>query len=322
MSVERSTAEPALHVVLGAGQVGPLLTELLLARGHRVRTVARSERARLGPGHEHLAGDVTDGAFAARAGAGASVVYDCMNPEYHRWPEALLPLARGALAVARASAGKLIALDSLYMYGRPTGPMSEDSPIAPCSKKGRLRVDLAELRMGADRRGEVRVALARASDFIGVDLPRSAFSDRFFERVFAGRPGECLGDPEMPHSYTYAPDVARALMILGSEERALGRIWHVPTAPAESTRAIGDRLGRALGRPVAVARIPKLALRAVGLVQPFVRELVEMVYQWEVPFVIDDRRFRATFGMEPTPLDDVTTKMAAWAGARFGGRAA
>lgn len=298
--------------------MGPLLTELLLARGHRVRTVARSARPRLGPNHEHVAGDVTDEAFAARAGAGAAMVYDCMNPAYHRWSEELLPLGRGALAVARASAGAMVALDSLYMYGRPTGPMSEDSPLTPCSKKGRLRVELAELRMGADGRGDVRVALARASDFIGVDLPRSSFGPRFFERVFAGRAGECFGDPEMPHAYTYAPDIARALMILGSDERALGHVWHVPTAPAESTRAIGDRLGRALGRPVKIVRVPKLALRAMGLVQPIVRELVEMVYQWEVPFVIDDRRFRSTFAMEATPLDEVIAKMAAWANARFG----
>jgi nucleoside-diphosphate-sugar epimerase len=313
----------ALHVILGAGQIGTRLADVLLARGHRVRIVRRSDGgALLRPNLEHVRGDITDLAFAEQATRGAAVVYDCMNPLYHQWREQLLALGRGSLHGATRAGAKLVALDCLYMYGKPSGAMREDTPVNPCSKKGALRVELANLRLDAQRRGDVRVAIGRASDFFGPALQYSAWGDRFFERVFAGKAGECMGDPDMPHSYTYADDVARALAILGERDEAMGHVWHLPTPPAESSRALAHRLGRALGMRVEVERVPKLALRALGLFSPFMREVVEMTYQFEMPFVIDDARFRATFGVEPTPIEDVVAETAAWARARFGQRVA
>jgi nucleoside-diphosphate-sugar epimerase len=293
----------------------------LLERGHRVRLVARSEPRLARPGLERLAGDITQPAFAEEAGRGADVVYDCMNPPYHDWPRSLLALGRGSLHAATTAKAKLVALDCLYMYGRPTGPISETSPLAPCSRKGALRVELGELRLSAMRRGDVDVSIARASDFFGTELPYSSFSDRFFERIYAGKAAECMGDPDMPHSYTYADDVARALLTLGTRDGTSG-VWHVPTNPAESTRALARRIGRALGLEVEVKRVPKLALRAIGMFNPLLREVVEMTYQWEAPFVLDDTRFRRAFGMEPTPIDDAVAAIAAWASARFGRRTA
>jgi nucleoside-diphosphate-sugar epimerase len=308
----------ALHVVLGAGQIGDRLCCLLLERGHRVRVVRRQPTVRPATtGLEHLCGDITDLAFAEEATRGAAVVYDCMNPPYHRWPELLLPIAGGALHGARKAGAPLVALDCLYMYGRPAGAMREDTPYAPVSRKGELRVRLAEMRLDAHRRGEVRLCLGRASDFFGPDLRYSAWSPRFFERVFAGRAGECTGDPEMPHAYSYADDVARGLRTLGEREAAWGKVWHLPTARAESTRALAARLGAALRLDVRVERVPRWALRMGGLVSPMLRELAEMTYQWEAPFLVDDSRFRTTFGVCPTPVERQVAATAAWARQRF-----
>lgn len=317
MNNEMNREQPSLHVVLGAGQVGARLADLLLARGHRVRVVRQGRAGAPRPGLEWASGDITDRAFAEEATRGAAVVYDCMNPPYHRWPELLLPIACGALHGAAKAGAKLVALDCLYMYGRPTGPMREDTPLAPCSKKGELRVALANERLGAHRRGDVGVAIGRASDFFGADLPYSFWSSRFFERVLAGKPGECMGDPDMLHAYTYVPDVARALVTLGEREEAIGQVWHLPTSAAESTRALAARLGKELGVRAEVARVPRLVLRAVGVFSPFMREVAEMAYQWEVPFLVDDTRFRAAFGQGPTPIEEAVAATAAWARARF-----
>ncbi|WP_428261953.1 NAD-dependent epimerase/dehydratase family protein [Haliangium sp.] len=302
-----------VHVVLGAGQIGIRVARLLVARGHRVRLVQRTADAGAPEGVEHLTGSILEHAFAERAGAGASVVYDCMNPPYHRWSELLLPVASGALHAAATAGARLVAIDNLYMYGRPTGPLREDSPLAPCSRKGALRAQLSELRLDAHRRGDVAVAIGRASDFFGAGLPWSNFSDRFWRRALAGKPVECTGDPDMPHSYTYVEDVARALVTLGEHEQALGRVWHLPTPPAESTRALCERIGRAVGLPITVARVPRWVLRAMGLVSPLMREVAEMAYQWEVPFVIDDARYRAGFGHGATPIDEAVAAVATWA---------
>jgi nucleoside-diphosphate-sugar epimerase len=302
-----------LHVILGAGQVGSRLARRLIERGQRVRLVQRrSPHQRLG-GVEPMSGDITRLDFAEAACAGAAVVYDCMNPAYHEWPRLLLPIGRGALHGAARAGAKLVALDCLYMYGRQPGPMTEDSPLTPCSKKGALRVELADLRLAAHQRGDTRVAIGRASDFFGSDLPFSLFGRRFFERLLAGKAGECMGDPDQPHSYTYVNDVARALETLGSSDAALGRVWHLPTGPAESSRELARRFGKALGVRGDMVRVPKLVLRTLGVFSPFMREVLEMTYQWEAPFVLDDTRFRQTFGQGPTPIETAVAETAEWA---------
>lgn len=306
----------ALHVIFGTGQIGTRIAQRLVARGHRVRMVSRSAKAR--EGIEAIAGDARDTAFAIEAARGAAVVYDTLNPLYPDWKRDLVALGRGPLAAATAARAKLVALDCLYMYGAPTGPMTETSPVAPVSKKGALRAELAALRLDALARGEARVAIARASDFIGPDLPSAWFGDRFFQRAFAGKTTELLGDPDQLHSYTYADDVAAALVELGAASDATG-VWHVPTLPAITSRQLANHIADAIGRPIAIKRMPRLMIRALGVVMPLMREMPEMAYQWEMPFVISDAKFRARFGTAPTPLADQIATTVAWARRTYGG---
>lgn len=307
-----------LHVVLGAGQIGSRLANLLHQRGHRVRLVQRRRPAQVEQRFEHVFGDITDLKFAESVGRDATAVYDCMNPPYHEWPKLLLALGSASLHTARTAGARLVALDCLYMYGRPNGPMTEESPRLPCSRKGKLRVELETLRLEALRSG-TPVAIGRASDFFGPNLQYSAWSDRFFQRLFVGKPGECLGDPDQPHSYTFADDIARALATLGQHPEPPNGVWHLPTPPAESTRKLVRRLGQALALPDAnVVRVPRLAQQALGVFIPFVREAAEMAYQWEQPFIIDDSKFVRTFGFGPTPIEQAVAATVAWAQERFG----
>jgi len=310
---------PPLHVIFGAGQIGTRIANQLVARGHRVRIVSRGGTSVAGA--QAMAGDARDPAFAARCAHGAEVVYDTMNPLYQDWKRDLLALGRGSLHAATAAGARLIALDGLYQYGAPAGPMTETAPVAPNSRKGALKAELAELRLSALRRGDARVAIARASDFFGPALPASWWSERFFSRAYAGKRTECLGDPDMPHSYTYADDVARALVTLGDAPDADG-VWHIPTVAAETSRQLAARVGQALGLSIEMARMSPLLLRAIGVFAPFMRELPEMAYQWEAPFVIDDGKFRQRFGVAPTPIDEQVAATAAWAQRQFGARRA
>jgi nucleoside-diphosphate-sugar epimerase len=318
--------ETKLAVVLGAGQVGRKLTELLLASGRAVRLVRRGPPLPSRPGLTQLAGNLADPSFAEEAGRGAAVIFDCLNPAYHQWDERLLPLGRGSLHAAVTAGARLVAVDNLYCYGRPSGPLREDSPMVPSSHKGTLRARLSELRLEAHAAGKVELAIGRASDFFGPETPTTGvFGERFFQRVLAGRSGEAIGDPDQPHSYSYTPDVASALLALASPPAAASGanpVWHLPAPPAESTRAFAARFAAALGVPLTISRLPTLMLRAVGLFDPTVREVVEMTYQWETPFVIDDSRFRKTFGLGHTPVEAAVAETAAWAKRAFGTRSA
>jgi nucleoside-diphosphate-sugar epimerase len=259
-----------LHVVFGAGQVGTRIATQLLAAGTRVRVVSRNPAPPQGA--ESAAADARDPSAAAQAAAGASVIYDTTNPLYHHWKRDLLALGAGPLHAAKVTGAQLVALDCLYMYGAPDGPMTETTPMVPVARKGALRKELAELRLGAVARGEAHVAIARASDFFGPGLPNSWWSERFFQRVLAGKSGECIGDPDQLHSYTYAEDVARAMVVLGGATDIDG-VWHVPTVAAQTTRQLADRLGQALEVTINLKPMSRFALRAIGLFAPFLGEV-------------------------------------------------
>ena len=308
-------AEPALHVIFGAGQIAPLLARELLASGQRVRLVRRGAPGQL-PGVEWARADLTDARAAAEAARGAAVVYDCANPaDYHRWDELLPPLKRGVREAAARVGARLVVLDCLYLYGRPErAPFDEDTPMRPCSHKGELRAMLARELFEAHARGDVRATTGRASDFFGPGMHLSLFG-RGGSRLLAGKPLEVFGDPDLPHGYSYGLDVARGLAALGLHPSADGKAWHLPLAWSGTTRELVAAVAAALGVPgprAAVRVIPDWMLRAMGLVVRPVGAMAEMTYQWKLPYVIDDRRIRAAFGLAPTPAAHAVAETAAW----------
>lgn len=305
-----------LHVIFGAGQVGTPLAARLIANGKKVR-VARKSAGTVAEGAETRRGDALDPAFCTEAAAGASVVYHCMNPAYSTsvWAEQLPRYMENLIAAAGTARARLVVLDNLYMLGKPAGrPLSEETPVNPCSRKGEIRARTAERLFEADRKGEVRAVVGRASDFYGPGGGLTYLGDYFWKPALRGKTAWSPVDPDAVHTYHYIPDVAAALATLGSApDDALGRAWMLPCRPAESMRNLVERLARHLGRPIKVARVPRLLLSGLSLVVPLVRELQEMAYQWEEPFVVDDRRFRERFGLEPVAADEAARATVEWA---------
>jgi nucleoside-diphosphate-sugar epimerase len=304
-----------LHVIFGAGQVGTPLAALLLERGTQVRVARRSAEPL--PGAQLLQGDAANLDFCVKAAEGASVVYHCMNPPYDSavWA-ALVPRYMDNLidAAGRAQA-RLVVLDNLYMYGRTGGaPLTEDTPINPCSRKGAIRARAAERLFEAHQRGQVRAVSGRASDFYGPGAAQTHLGERFWKPALAGKRGQVLIDPDAIHTYHYIPDVARGLAALGSaSDDVNGIAWMLPCAPAGTLRALVDRFATALGRPLKVAGAPRLLVKAIALFSPLVREVDEMLYQWDAPFIVDDRRFRERFQFALEPEDSAAHDTVGWA---------
>jgi nucleoside-diphosphate-sugar epimerase len=297
----------AQHVIFGAGAIGTTLAEALHRRGESgIRLVSRSGRA-AGDGIESVAGDAADPAFAKQVAAGASVVYQVLNPPYHRWAEEFPALQESVLGAAEAAGARLVSMENVYLYGRPSErPFVETDPSRANTRKGRLRGEMSARLLEAHRAGRVAVAIGRASDYYG---PRggaqSLLGDRAITAIQRGRAVSSLGDPHQAHTYTYIPDIANGLAILGTDDRALGRVWHLPNDERpKSTADLLSLLADALGRPLrAVRRIPPLLLKSAGLVNPTLRELVEMEYEFEAPFLVSSEQFRTTFGVSATPYE-------------------
>jgi nucleoside-diphosphate-sugar epimerase len=304
----------ALHVIVGAGPVGSATARLLVGSGHTVRVVTRSGRGPVQSGVERVASDAADPDALSRVAAGAAVLYNCANPQYHRWSTDWPPLAASLLATAERTGAVLVTMSNLYGYGPVDHPMRETDPLATVGRKGKIRVAMWAEALAAHRAGRVRVAEARASDYFGPEVLQSGhLGERVVPGVLAGRPVRVLGDPDVPHSWTYVPDIARALVLLGADERAWGKPWHVPSNPPMSQRAALEAMCRLAGAPAPkVSGIPRWVLRAGGLVSPMLRELDEVFYQFDRPFVLDSSAFTSTFGQQPTPMDEALTTTIAW----------
>jgi nucleoside-diphosphate-sugar epimerase len=214
---------------------------------------------------------------------------------------------------AAAAGAKLIAMENLYMYGPTDGrPLTEDLPYAANTRKGTVRARMSQELMEAHTGGRVRVAIGRASDFFGPRVLVSAAGEQVFGRAVKGKSAQVVGDPDQPHTYTYAPDIGRGLVILGEREEALGRAWHLPSPETVTTREFVEMIFEEVGKPARIQAVPKIVLRAMGLFNPALHEMMEMLYEFEEPFVVDHSDFTRTFGDHATPLGEAVRETVRW----------
>jgi len=207
-----------LHVVFGTGPLGLAVMRALRRGGKRVRVVNRSGRAEAPSDVEVVAADATDRAAARRVCAGAAVVYHCAMAPYAQWPAKLPAIMAGIMEGAASAGARLVYGDNLYAYGQVSGPLTEDLPYRPVSPNGRVRALVATMLMEAHGRGEVPATIGRASDFFGPHVRLSKMGDRVFIPVLRGRAAQVLGDPDVPHTYAFIDDFARALVTLGERQ--------------------------------------------------------------------------------------------------------
>lgn len=305
--------ESGLHVVFGAGQVGRTLAAHLAGLGLAVRAVSLHRPSALTDEVEWHAADVNDREATTTAAKGASVVYQCLNAPYTEWPERFPPLQHGVLAAAERSDALLVSLENVYGYGPTRGkPMTEDLPLAATTVKGRARAAMTQELLAAAAAGRVRITIGRASDFFGAGVTESTLGERVFAKAVAGRKADFLGNPDLLHTYSYVPDIAAGLVTLGTDSRAIGQVWHLPGPETVTTRAVLELLGTEVGHPVAIRTMPRLAVRALGLVSPLMRGLAEMSYEFDEPFVLDTSKFQSTFGTHVTPLQTAVADTVTW----------
>jgi nucleoside-diphosphate-sugar epimerase len=298
-----SVSENRLQVVFGSGQVGRALAAHLAGLGLPVRVVSRRRMAGLPEVVDWRGADATDPEAASDAANGAAVIYQCLNAPYTKWAELFPPLQRGVLAAAERNGALLVTLENLYGYGPTDGvPMTEDLPLAATTVKGRTRAAMTQELLAARDTGRVHIAIGRASDFFGAGVTESTLGERIFANALAGRRADFIGNPDLLHTYSYVPDIATGLATLGTEERAIDGVWHLPGPQTVTTRQIFDLVAHEVGHPVGIRSVSKLGVRALGLVNPMMRALVEMAYEFDEPFVLDTTRFQTTFGGAGTPL--------------------
>ena len=301
-----------LHVVTGAGPVGATVAEQLAQAGHRVRVLTRSGSGPTHPLVERRRVDVAKrGALDAELD-GAVAVYHCIHGSAYSakaWRAELPPAEQLVLAAAGRVGAVAVFPESLYAFGRVHAPMTEDTPRDATEGKLGIRADLLRARE-ASSTPTVSVA---ASDFYGPRVRGAHAGERMVPTILAGKSLRVLGSLDQPHSFTYIPDFAAAMITAARDRRLWNRFLLAPTAPALTQRqlvgmfaAAGDVQAPRLGV------IPEWLLRAVGVVHPATRELAETAYQFTSPFVVDSSASEALLGLAPTPLEVGTRETVQW----------
>ncbi|MCW2816935.1 MAG: NAD-dependent epimerase/dehydratase [Nocardioides sp.] len=294
------------HVVVGSGPVGTATARELVATGHEVVLVSRSGAGEEIAGVRRVALDVADADALADLSAGASVLYNCVNPpSYDVWSSWWPPVAEAFLTATERTGAVLATASCLYGYGVVDAPMVEGQPDTTAGTKGRLRAEMWAEARARHEAGRIRAVEVRGSDFMGPGVTQ-AHVPIVAAKALAGSTARVFGRSDVAHSWTDVRDMARALVAAATDVSAHGRVWHAPTNPARTQAEAVTDVCRAAGlEPVRVATWPRAMLTVGGLVVPFLREMRETVHQFERPFVLDSSATERALGLAPTPWDEV-----------------
>jgi nucleoside-diphosphate-sugar epimerase len=307
---ERKMAEHK-DIVIGAGVLGRAIARMLRAQGREVTLVNRSGGSI--DGHPALACDVSDPQQLARVLGASSRIYLCAAPAYARWKQEFPALIDGVCRAVQGRQADIVYGDNLYAYGAQSAPLVESMPYAAQTLKGKVRAAAAERLMALHGHDGVRTCIVRAADFFGPGVEASSVGARVIRDVLAGKPAYLLGNPELPHSLTYLPDQARCMLALAAQPDAYGQAWHTPNNPAQPLRTFLEQLAALAGSSLQVRTAGRFMLRAMGVFKPDMRELVEMLYQFEQPFVVNHDKVTQRFGLMPTRMPQALRETVAWA---------
>lgn len=301
-----------LHVVFGTGPLGLAVMRELRRRGRHVRMVNLSGKADMLTDVELVAADAANPESARKAAASASIAYHCAVPPYAEWAQKAPPLMAGIIEGAASAGARLVYGDNLYAYGPVSGPIIEDLPYLATGPNGRVRAQIATELMAAHRNGKVKATIGRASDFYGPYVLQSLVGERAFAPALKGKPAQVLGNPDIPHTYTFIDDFASGLVTLAERDEALGKVWHIPSAPTLTTRQFMQMVFEELGIDVKLSALPEWAIALLALFSPTLRALKEQAYQRMRPFVVDHGMFERAFGANPTPHREAIRQTLEW----------
>ena len=304
--IKKETVMSEKIVLFGYGAVGQAVVQQLSDAGRPVTVAQRSRPAVLPPLASYSACDVKDLAASKAAVAGANAVICAIGLTYdgaiwsRDWPVVMSNL----LDACAASGARLVFVDNLYMYGPQTRPLTEDMPLTTHGIKPRVRAEITQLWQAAHAAGKVKVVAVRASDFYGPGVTQSVLGETGLAAMVKGKPALLLGSADLQHDLAYVPDVARAtITLLDAPMDAYGQAWHVPCAPTRTYRQILQIGADTLGQTLKVSVLPAFMLGILGFFMPILREMKEMRFQSDRPYLVDASRFAKRFWSDATPFE-------------------
>jgi nucleoside-diphosphate-sugar epimerase len=297
-------------LVVGAGPLGLAVARELEQRGREVKIGTRTGTG-MDKTRSYLRVDLQLPSVKFAELEGAKTLFICAAPAYWRWKQELVPMLTNAVRLAQALNIPLVFADNMYAYGEADMPLTETTPCNPRGVKGEVRRHAADLLLEAHHRGRAQTAIVRASDFYGPFVERSMLGTGVFRVIAAGGRANVLGAVDVPHSYTFIDDFARALVNVGLNADCHGEVWHAATPPALSMREMLSLIAKESGTAPNFRVAPRWLFLGLGVFDRSMRELREVYYQYTSPFVVDSGKYRRRFKEEATPVEEAIRRTVA-----------
>ncbi len=294
-----------MQTILGAGgAIGIELAKALKEFTNDIRLVSRNPE-KVNSTDELLIADLLNADEVRKAIEGSSVVYVTIGFPYSVkvWKESWPKLVENVIKACIEHNCKMVFFDNIYMYdSNNMDGMTEETPINPSSKKGKIRDEIAKMIMDAVSEGKLNALIARSADFYGPKIKNnSMLTETVFKPFSNGKKANWIGSVDFKHSFTYIRDAGKATALLGNSEDAFNQIWHLPTAPNPFTgKEWIEVIAREMGAKPKFQVAPKFLVKIMGLFMPIMKEMVEMMYQYDRDYVFDSSKFESKFDFKPT----------------------
>jgi nucleoside-diphosphate-sugar epimerase len=296
-----------MHTILGAG--GPVATALAQeVENHNepLTLVSRKPVKTNNPKTTWKKADLLNRDELLRACEGSTVIYLCAGIVYNAkiWQEQWPVIIGNVISATKATGARLIFFDNVYMYGLVNGPMTENTPYNPISEKGKVRMEIANKIMDEVKAGNIRASIARAADFYGTHSSNAFLDMMVLDKYAKKQKAQWMGNPNKKHSFSYIPDMGKAMFLLGQTPGSDNQVWHLPTAPAMTGKQIMHMSAVIYHTKPSYMRVSKLMLQLLGLFNPLIRGTVEMYYQQAYDYIFDSSKFEKAFNFVPTPYEE------------------
>ena len=293
-----------MQTILGAnGTIGSLLAAELTNYTDRIRLVSRNPK-KVNEGDELFPADLSQPEQVEKAVAGSEVVYLLVGFDYKLkvWQENWPKLMRATIDACIKHHAKLVFFDNVYCYDIDAIPhMTENSAINAPSKKGAVRQQIADMLLTEAKAGKLTALIARAADFYGPNNDKSFLIEIVYKNIKKGKKPNWFIDASKKHSFTYTPDAAKATALLGNTPDAYGQVWHLPTDKNTLTgREMISLFTKEMNVADKVSVLPMWLLKVLGLFMPLMKEMPEMMYQYDRDYFFDSSKFEQRFNFEAT----------------------
>jgi nucleoside-diphosphate-sugar epimerase len=283
----------------GGGTIGTVLAKELVQFTDQIRIVSRNPK-KVNETDQLFPADLSDTSQVNKAVEGSDVVYLTVGFDYNKkvWREKWPPLMRTVIEACIQHQAKLVFFDNVYLYDRNfIGHMTEETPINPSSEKGAVRAEIAGMITDEIQRGNLTALIGRSADFYGPNNDKSVLVDSVFKNFQKGKPADWFASVDKLHSFTYTPDAAKAIALLGNTPDAYNQVWHLPT---DGSRLTGKQwielVAAELNVPAKMRILPVWMMGILGLFIPILKEFKEMAYQFDRDYHFDSSKFSNRFG--------------------------